>query len=123
MQGIVNNAVYQNYLEWARHQYLRSRGLDFADLRNVAGTGANLWKASMYYAKLNEAEFDMEASLRHADLRWADLSKADLSNSDLRQADLSRANLSDADLTGTDLRQANLLKADLSGADLSLGSL
>lgn len=32
MQGIVNNAVYQNYLEWARHQYLRSRGVDFADL-------------------------------------------------------------------------------------------
>ncbi len=32
MQGIVNNAVYQNYLEWARHCYLRSRGLDFADL-------------------------------------------------------------------------------------------
>ncbi|MBL4820545.1 MAG: acyl-CoA thioesterase [Gammaproteobacteria bacterium] len=32
MQGIVNNAVFQNYLEWARHGYLRSRGLDFADL-------------------------------------------------------------------------------------------
>jgi acyl-CoA thioester hydrolase len=32
MQGIVNNAVYQNYLEWARHCYLRSKGLDFADL-------------------------------------------------------------------------------------------
>lgn len=32
MQGIVNNAVYQNYLEWARHQFLRSRGVDFADL-------------------------------------------------------------------------------------------
>lgn len=32
MQGIVNNAVYLNYLEWARHEYLRGRGLDFADL-------------------------------------------------------------------------------------------
>lgn len=32
MQGIVNNAVYQNYLEWARHCFLRSRDLDFADL-------------------------------------------------------------------------------------------
>jgi acyl-CoA thioester hydrolase len=32
MQGIVNNAVYQNYLEWARHEFLRSRGLDFAEL-------------------------------------------------------------------------------------------
>jgi len=32
MQGIVNNAVYQNYLEHTRHDYLRSQGLDFAAL-------------------------------------------------------------------------------------------
>ncbi|MFT4812985.1 MAG: acyl-CoA thioester hydrolase [Paracoccaceae bacterium] len=32
MQGIVNNAVYQNYLENARHEFLLSRGVDFADL-------------------------------------------------------------------------------------------
>jgi acyl-CoA thioester hydrolase len=31
MQGIVNNAVYQNYLEHARHEYLKSIGIDFAD--------------------------------------------------------------------------------------------
>jgi len=32
MQGIVNNAVYQNYLEWARHEFLLSCGLSFAEL-------------------------------------------------------------------------------------------
>jgi len=32
LQGIVNNAVYQNYLEHARHQYLKSVGLDFAQM-------------------------------------------------------------------------------------------
>jgi acyl-CoA thioester hydrolase len=32
MQGIVNNAVYQNYLETARHEFLHSRGLSFAQL-------------------------------------------------------------------------------------------
>jgi acyl-CoA thioester hydrolase len=32
MQGVVNNSVYQNYLEHTRHQYLKSLGLDFAAL-------------------------------------------------------------------------------------------
>ncbi len=32
MQGIVNNAVYQHYLETARHEFLLSRGLSFAEL-------------------------------------------------------------------------------------------
>ena len=30
LSGIVNNAVYQHYLEHARHLYLKTRGLDFA---------------------------------------------------------------------------------------------
>jgi acyl-CoA thioester hydrolase len=34
MQGVVNNANYQHYLEHARHQYLQHIGLDFAKLTN-----------------------------------------------------------------------------------------
>ena len=30
MQGIVNNAVYQNYMEHTRHEFIKSIGLDFA---------------------------------------------------------------------------------------------
>ncbi len=31
IQGIVNNAIYQNYLEHARHEYLKQAGIDFAE--------------------------------------------------------------------------------------------
>jgi acyl-CoA thioester hydrolase len=30
LQGVVNNAVYQNYLEHARHEFLQTRGVNFA---------------------------------------------------------------------------------------------
>lgn len=39
LQGIVNNAVYQNYLEHARHQFLKTAGLNFAEL---SAQGVNL---------------------------------------------------------------------------------
>jgi acyl-CoA thioester hydrolase len=34
LQGIVNNAVYQHYLEHARHEFLISRGISFAALHD-----------------------------------------------------------------------------------------
>ena len=39
MQAVVNNGVYQNYLEHARHEFLLSRGIDFA---RVTAEGINL---------------------------------------------------------------------------------
>lgn len=56
MQGIVNNSVYQNYLEHARHEYLKSIGLDFADF---ARRGINL--------VVFRAELDYKASLTSGD--------------------------------------------------------
>jgi len=56
LQGVVNNAVYQNYLEHARHTFLKSRGVDFAAL---SAQGVNL--------VLVRAELDYKRSLRSGD--------------------------------------------------------
>lgn len=56
LQGVVNNAVYQNYLEHARHEFLKSRGIDFAAL---SAQGVNL--------VLVRAELDYRRSLRPGD--------------------------------------------------------
>ncbi len=48
IQGIVNNAVYQNYLEHCRHQFLNAVGLDFAKLHND-GIDAVVIKAELEY--------------------------------------------------------------------------
>ena len=39
IQGVVNNGVYQNYLEHARHEFLQSRSINFAE---VTAAGINL---------------------------------------------------------------------------------
>lgn len=56
LQGIVNNSVYQNYLEHARHEYLLSLGIDFAALHNE---GIDLI--------VSRVEIDYKASLKSRD--------------------------------------------------------
>jgi len=48
VQGIVNNAVYQNYLEHCRHQFLKHIGLDFVQLHND-GIDAVVIRAELDY--------------------------------------------------------------------------
>ena len=62
LQGIVNNAVYQNYLEHARHEFLLHKGLDFAALSRA---GTNL--------VVVRAELDYKASLTSGDEFWIGL--------------------------------------------------
>ena len=48
LQGIVNNAIYQNYLEHCRHKFLNSVEIDFAELHNE-GIDAVVIKAELDY--------------------------------------------------------------------------
>ncbi len=59
MQGVVNNAVYQNYLEHARHEFIKHLGLDFAELTRQQ---VNL--------VVVRAELDYKTSLRSGDRFW-----------------------------------------------------
>ncbi len=56
MQGIVNNSVYQNYLEHVRHEYLKSIGIDF---KVFTDRGINL--------VVVRSELDYKAPLRSGD--------------------------------------------------------
>lgn len=56
LQGIVNNAVYQNYLEHARHEFLKQHGLDF-----------NALHLEGYDAVVIRAEIDYKKSLKSGD--------------------------------------------------------
>jgi len=59
MQGVVNNAVYQNYLEHTRHEYLKTLGLDFAELTRR--------KIDLVVIR---AELDYKKSLRGGNRFW-----------------------------------------------------
>lgn len=57
LQGIVNNSVYQNYYEHARHQFLLGKKIDFAKLH---AEGIDLI--------VSRVEIDYKYSLRSGDI-------------------------------------------------------
>jgi acyl-CoA thioester hydrolase len=59
VQGIVNNAVYMNYLEHARHEFFLAQGIDFVEL---AKPNINL--------VVVRAELDYKFPLKSGDKFW-----------------------------------------------------
>jgi len=59
LQGIVNNSVYQNYLEHTRHEFLKEIGIDFAELT-----------AQGIFLVVVRAELDYKSPLRSGDTFW-----------------------------------------------------
>ena len=57
MQGVVNNGVYQNYLEHARHDLLLKKGIDFAEMT-----------ADGIHLMVVRAELDYRQSLKSNDV-------------------------------------------------------
>lgn len=56
-QGVVNNAVYQNYLEHCRHEFLLSQGIDF-----------NRLTSEKVFLVVVRVEIDYQAPLRGGDV-------------------------------------------------------
>lgn len=48
IQGIVNNAVYQNYFEHARHEYLKAHGFNFHEITE-SGVFLIIYRAEIDY--------------------------------------------------------------------------
>ncbi len=61
-QGVVNNAVYLNYLEHCRHEFLLSRGIDFNQLTN-----------ERIFLVVVRSELDYRMPLRGGDSFWIGL--------------------------------------------------
>jgi len=71
IQGIVNNANYQHYLEHARHEYIKTLGLNFTELheQGVDMVVAKLEMAFKTPLKSNDT-FIVTVTMKKEGIRW-----------------------------------------------------
>lgn len=71
LQGIVNNANYQHYLEHARHEYIRTVGLDFAEL-HAMGVDFVVAKLEMSFKTPLKSgdDFRVTVAMKKEGIRW-----------------------------------------------------
>ena len=63
LQGIVNNSVYLNYFEHARHSYLKAVGIDWADMHE-RGIDAVVYRIEIDYLSSLRSGQSFEVRLR-----------------------------------------------------------
>jgi acyl-CoA thioester hydrolase len=71
LQGIVNNANYQHYLEHTRHEYIKTLGLNFSDL-HAQGIDFVLARIEMAFKtplKSND-HFVVTVTMKKEGIRW-----------------------------------------------------
>ena len=71
LQGIVNNSVYQNYLEHARHELLDSIGVNFKELfeRDIVAVVARIDLAYKTPLKSND-QFVVRTRIEHKGIKY-----------------------------------------------------
>ena len=71
MAGIVNNSVYLNYLEHARHEFIKTIGLDFKELLN-AGIFTVVAHADLSYktSLRSDDSFLVKIRVEHSGVRY-----------------------------------------------------
>lgn len=71
LQGIVNNANYQHYIEHTRHEFLRSGNISFADLHNRGIDAVVARLAMAFKTPLRSGdEFVSKLALRKEGIRY-----------------------------------------------------
>lgn len=71
LQGIVNNSVYQNYLEHTRHEFLKTIGLNFKELHEK-GVFAVVARADLSYKTPLRADdkFVVRTGVEHQGIKY-----------------------------------------------------
>ena len=71
LQGIVNNANYQHFLEHARHEYIKTLGLDFSEL-HAQGIDFVVAKIEMSFKTPLKSgdDFIVTVAMKKEGIRW-----------------------------------------------------
>ena len=115
IQGIVNNSVYLNYLEHARHKYLKSLGIDFVELSKA---GIDLVVIEIHIKYLNSLSFDDDF---YVETQFAKISKLKfLFKQKIFKSENSSKSILDAEVVGCSINRKTKKPIQIENSILAL---